>query len=130
MRCILSTTALLLLIACGRLEPDSVPPTAIPDPMTLERSWLPHDALVCPPQACAARPDRPAPLLPHAPEVLFAAWKRVLATEPRTTIVALDPSRRLILAQQSSRLIGFIDTISIHVVAVGEGASFAAYSRS
>jgi uncharacterized protein (DUF1499 family) len=98
--------------------------------MTLERSRLPHDALVCPPKACAASPDRSAPVLPHAPEALFAAWRQVLAAEPRTTIIAVDPNRRLILAQQSSRLIGFIDTISIHVVAAGEGASFAAYSRS
>jgi uncharacterized protein (DUF1499 family) len=130
MRRHLAAAAFLLLTACGRLEPGSVEPTAIPDPLTVERTWLPHDALVCPPRACAAEADRTAAVLAHAADAVLAAWRRMLTAEPRTAVIAIDPDRRLLLAQQASRLVGFIDTISVHVIPLGEGTSFAAYSRS
>jgi uncharacterized protein (DUF1499 family) len=122
--------ALLLLAACvGGLEPGAVAPAAIPDPTQVTRADGPHDALVCPRGACA-KPDRTAPVYPVAPEALFAAVQATVAGEPRTTVVATDPQRLLLLAQQRTPVFRFVDTVAIRVLPAPGGASFAAYSHS
>ena len=106
--------AALSLAGCGGLEPGSVEPGAIPDPTTAARPESPNSALVCPERACAAAADRAAPGYPAAtPEALYAAWREVLAAAPRTTVVAEDPTRLLLLAQQRSSVFRFVDTVAV-----------------
>jgi uncharacterized protein (DUF1499 family) len=123
--------AALLLAACDGRGGAPVPPAAIPDPTAAERTSAPHDALVCPERACAADPDRVAPVYPAGPDALLAAWRGAVEAEPRTEIVAVDPARRLLLARQRSRVFGFVDTVAVRALPVGDGASsFAARSVS
>jgi uncharacterized protein (DUF1499 family) len=65
-----------------------------------------------------------------APEALFAALQATVAGEPRTTVVATDPQRLLLLAQQRTPVLRFVDTVALRVLAVPGGAAIAAYSRS
>ena len=122
--------ALAMLAGCGGLEPGSVSPEAIPDPTSAARPGGPNSALACPERACAAAADWAPPGYPVPPEALFAAWREVLAGAPRTTIVAQDPARLLLLAQQRSAVFRFVDTITVRVLPADGGASFAALSRS
>jgi uncharacterized protein (DUF1499 family) len=122
--------ALLALAACDGQPVPPPSPAAIPDPLATVRSQAPHDALVCPPATCAAEADRPAPAYPATADDLLAAWTAALRDAPRTTIVATDPTRQLILAQQRSAVFGFPDTITVRVLPTESGATFAAYSVS
>ncbi len=120
--------ALLALAACDGQPVPPPAPAAIPDPLGAVRSQAPHDALVCPPATCAAEADRPAPAYPATADDLLAAWTAALRDAPRTTIVATDPTRQLILAQQRSAVFGFLDTVTVRVLPTESGATFAAYS--
>jgi uncharacterized protein (DUF1499 family) len=121
----------LALAACDGSGAGSGQPAAIPDLLTVERTSAPHDALVCPERACAAEPDRVAPIYPASPDALLAAWRAAIEAEPRTEIVAVDPGRHLLLARQRSRVFGFVDTVAVRALPVGDGASsFAARSVS
>lgn len=127
----LGLLGLVVLAGCGALEPGSVPDADLPDPTKLERTGWPNDWLICPAVACAAQANVPASTYPVAPERLFAAWREVLAAQPRATVIAVDEARLLILAQDRTPLLRFVDTISIRVLPDGgAGSTFAAYSRS
>lgn len=127
----LAMLGLTLLGACGALEPGSVPKAALPDPTTLARTGWPNDWLVCPPGACTATAAAEAPVYAVPPERLYKSWRAVLAAQPRVRIIGDDASRLLILAQDRTPVLGFVDTISIRVLpAAGSGSTFAAYSRS
>ena len=122
---------LAFLAACGALEPGSVPEAELPDPTTLARTGWSNDWLICPDGACAALVSAPSPVYPVTPARLFDAWRELLATQPRTTVIGVDPTRLLILAQDRTPLLGFVDTICIRVLpADATGSTFAAYSRS
>ena len=122
---------LAILAACGALEPGSVPPAEIPDPTTLARTGRPNDWLICPTGACAAKASAAAPAYSAPPERLLIAWWEVLSTQPRATVIAVDAHRLLVLAQDRTPLLRFVDTISIRVLpALDGGSTFAAYSRS
>jgi uncharacterized protein (DUF1499 family) len=123
---------LLLLAAClGELEPGSVAPADIPDPTTLARTGRPNDWLICPAEACAAEASATAPSYAVAPGELLAAWRAVLAEQPRATVVAVDEPRRLVMAQDRTPVLGFVDTVTVRVLpTVDGGATFAVYSRS
>jgi uncharacterized protein (DUF1499 family) len=125
-----SALAFLVLAACGAREPGSVAPADIPDPTTLARTGRPNDWLICPPGVCRAEAGSPAPAYPVPPERLLEAWRAVLEAEPRVTVVAEDPSRLLLLAQDRTPFFRFVDTVSIRVLPAAEGSTFAAYSRS
>jgi uncharacterized protein (DUF1499 family) len=117
--------------ACGAVEPGSVAPADIPDPLTLERSGRPNDWLICPPDACRAEADAGAPSFAIPPERLLAAWREVLADQSRATLIAADEQRRLLMAQDRTPLLRFVDTITVRVLPTADGGStFAAYSRS
>ena len=122
--------ALAFLAGCGAVEPGSVRPADLPDPTRLVRTGWPNDWLVCPAGACAAEASSPAPTYAVPPERLFAAWREVLATRPRVALIGVDYSRLLILAQDRTPLLRFVDTVSIRVLPDGGSATFAAYSRS
>jgi uncharacterized protein (DUF1499 family) len=65
------------------------------------------------------------------PERLFAAWQAVVPAQPRVTVIAIDESRLLILAQDRTPLLRFVDTVTVRVLRHGAtGSTFAAYSRS
>ncbi len=97
----------------------------------MARTGWPNDWLVCPKGACEAAADAIAPVYPVPPERLFAAWRALVAAQPRATVIGTDRSRLLILAQDRTPLLGFVDTISLRVLpAPGGGSSFAAYSHS
>jgi uncharacterized protein (DUF1499 family) len=123
---------LLLLAACmGELEPGSVAPADMPDPTTLARTGQPNDWLICPADACRAEASAVAPIYPAAPGELFAAWRAVLAEQPRATVIAVDEARGLVMAQDRTPVLRFVDTIAIRVLpTAGGGATFAAHSQS
>lgn len=101
------------------------------DPTRVERTGRPNDRLVCPPGACSAAPDAPAPTLELPAEELFERWRRVVRAQPRVTVLLDDPVGLRLVAQQRSRLWGFLDTVAIRVLPQADGrSSFAAYSRS
>lgn len=100
-------------------------------PTGVERTGRPNDRLVCPEGFCRAAADAPAPLLEVAPARLFEAWRAVIEAAPRTTILVADERDLRLVAEQRSRIFGFVDTIAVEILPLGEGrASFAAYSRS
>lgn len=125
-----TTAACLLLGACGAVEPGSVAPADIPDPTTLARTGRPNDWLICPADACRAETSAPAPAYPVPPEQLLTAWQAVLAEQPRVTMIATDPARRLVMAQDRTRVMRFVDTVFVRVLPAPQGSTFAAYSRS
>lgn len=131
-RSLLRTLALLLgLGACGAVEPGSVAPGDVPDPTTLARTGRPNDWLICPPGACAAQADAEAPSFALPPERLFATWREVVAEQPRATLIGTDEARLLVMAQDRTPLLRFVDTVTIRVLPTPDGgATFAAYSRS
>ena len=106
-------------------------PADIPDPTTLKRTGLPNDWLICPTGACAATASSTAPTYPIPPAELFQAWRTVLAAQPRVTVIAEDAPRLLIMVQDRTPVLRFVDTISIRVLpASADGSTFAAYSKS
>lgn len=120
------------LAACiGEKAPGSLASDAIPDPTLLARTGRPNDWLICPAAACRAAPAAIARHYPVPPAELWAAWRAVLAEAPRATLIAEDQGRRLLLAQDRTPVLRFIDTIAVRVLPMGEGgSSFAAYSQS
>lgn len=124
---LLASLLLLTLLLAPALRATS----ETPDPTTLVRTGRPNDWLICPPGACAAPVDEPAPVLAATPERLLEAWRAVIEAEPRTVVLAFDPAALRLVAQQRSRLFGFVDTIAVKVLPLPDGgSSFAAYSRS
>lgn len=122
--------AVLLLAACGALEPGSIAPGDIPDPTTASRTGRPNDWLVCPERACKAEASAKPAVYPVPPERLLAAWKAVLAAQPRATLIAADDARGLLLAQDRTPVFRFVDTVTVRVLPTAGGATFAAFSRS
>jgi uncharacterized protein (DUF1499 family) len=109
-----------------------VSPADIPDPATLSRTGRPNDWLVCPEGACEAEPSATASVYQVPPEELFATWRAVLAEQPRVTVIAVDEPRRLIMVQDRTPWLRFVDTAAVRVLPGPDAArsTFAAYSRS
>ena len=128
----LPAICILMLTGClGGLAPGAIAPTDIPDPTTLTRTGWPNDWLICPARACRAEASATAPSFSASPDELFAAWRAVVATQPRVTVIAVDDTRLLLMAQDRTPLLRFVDTITIRVLpAPGARSTFAAYSRS
>lgn len=121
----------LTLSGCGALEPGSVAPADMPDPTTLARTGRPNDWLICPRAACEAEISATPRVFQVPPECLFAAWRATLAAQPRATVIAVDESRHLLLAQDRTPVFRFVDTVAIRILpAPGGGSTFAAHSRS
>ena len=121
-----------LLAGCiGEIETGSVPPADIPEPLTLARTGRPNDWLICPEHACRAEPGAAAPTYPVPPAELWQAWRAVLEDAPRVSVIAADEPRLLLLAQDRTPVLRFVDTVSLHVLPAADGGStFAAYSHS
>lgn len=122
--------ALLGVTSCASAQSPEANPAMI-DPLTIERTGQPNDALVCPPDRCTAEPDKPPPEFDLPANEVFEAWLTVVKSEPRTTLIADDPDQLLVNVEQRSRLFGFVDTISARVLPIGDArSSIAVYSRS
>ncbi|MCS6781111.1 MAG: DUF1499 domain-containing protein [Geminicoccaceae bacterium] len=122
--------ALLWLVLLAVPMPLRAQPLAL-DPVLVARTGRPNDRLLCPEGFCRAPADAPAPILEAAPQRLFAAWKAVIEAAPRTTLLLVDERELRLVAEQRSRVFGFVDTIAVKVLALPDGrTSFAAYSRS
>jgi uncharacterized protein (DUF1499 family) len=129
-RTLLACMLVSLLAACGLGAAPLAERLAL-DPLSLERTGRPNDFLVCPEGACSAVADRTAPVLPVQPADQLRLWEEVVTASPRTRVLQVDETGLTIHAEQRSALFRFVDTIVVHVVPAGDGAStFAAYSRS
>lgn len=99
----------------------------------LELRSSPNQYLVCPADKCEAASGHPAPVFDISEqrlrEALIASWSAM----PRTRQVAgnADPASGEIRFVQTSAILQFPDTISVHTWPAGENAStLAIYSRS
>lgn len=98
---------------------------------TLRRSPSPNDYLACPRERSPAVPDEEAPRFSVPATVLYAAARKVLAREPRTTVAREEPEALRLVLVQRSRLFRFPDVVTLQVFARPEGGSeLAIYSRS
>jgi len=98
---------------------------------TLERRITPNDALVCPPDLCEAKSDLTPPLFAVDAATLRAAMAKVIATEPRTTLIDRNDTTLTERYIQRSALLKFPDTIVVRYIEPPEGGTtLAVYSRS
>ncbi|MFO1036630.1 MAG: DUF1499 domain-containing protein [Geminicoccaceae bacterium] len=119
-----------LMLAVG-LQPGAATAEDMVDPTTLTRPGTPNDWLVCPPGACAAEASEPAPVYEVSPQQLYEAWLQLLLAAPRTSILAADPARLILNAEDRTLVFRFVDSIAIRVLPAADGGvTFAAYSHS
>lgn len=98
---------------------------------TLERSTTPNDALACPPHLCKAESDFTQSHFAVDATALRAAMAKVIATEPRVSLVESDDATLTERYIQRSALLKFPDTIVVRYIKKPEGGStLAIYSRS
>jgi uncharacterized protein (DUF1499 family) len=97
----------------------------------LERRSTPNDALASPPGLCKAVSDVIVPLYPKTAHDLRVAFSKVIASEPRVSVVELDDTTLTDRYIQRSQYLGFPDTIVVRFLDRGNGRStLAIYSRS
>lgn len=97
----------------------------------LRRSGDPNDWLLAPGNGDFQGGDEIAPVFDVAPGSLAKAWMAVIASKPRTEIVAVSDDSLTIEAEQESAVFGFIDRISSRVSPLPENKStISVYSRS
>lgn len=98
---------------------------------TLERRDSANDALACPPQLCEAKSDLETPVFAVDAEGLRAAMAKVIASEPKITVVHIDDDAMTDRYVQRSAVFGFPDTIVVRFLDQPGGTSTVAiYSRS
>ncbi|MBL3568825.1 DUF1499 domain-containing protein [Rhodovulum sp. BSW8] len=107
-----------------RTVPDD-PETWHVDPLTAAKPATPNAALVRPEGG-----DRAAPVYPVTPEALAEAFDAVALAQPRTSRLAGAPGAFFMTYVQRSALWGFPDYISVRILPVEGGATWAAFSRS
>lgn len=95
------------------------------DPLTARKPDSPNAALIRPEAG-----DGAAPVYAVTPLALAQAIDAVAMAEPRTRRIAGDPQALWLSYVQRTALWGFPDYISVRVVAVDGGASYAAFSRA
>ncbi len=99
---------------------------------TLQPPDKPNNWLVAPTDFSGiAAVDETAPVFDVAAPVVAEAWRITIEAEPRTTILATSDDGLRMEAQQKSAVFGFVDRVSVEVVALEGGRStFIAYSTS
>ncbi|WP_041795916.1 DUF1499 domain-containing protein [Pararhodospirillum photometricum] len=131
---LLVSVAVLALAAFGWAAWSGQPlPTAAlyPDPPPLVLApGVPPDrgdgpaALACPPGLCAGvTVDVESPVLPVAPDALFATVRALVVAQPLVRVVAEDAAAGRLDVVQRTPILGFPESVALRVVAVGEGAS-------
>jgi uncharacterized protein (DUF1499 family) len=96
------------------------------------RSPLPQPGfLACPRGYCRAEEAMVSPIFEMSWADLRHAWRRIIAAEPRTILVAEDLQRRRSVYVAHTAVLGFPDIVTIEFVALGpDRSSIALYSRS
>lgn len=99
---------------------------------SLRRPRSPNTYLVAPAGLCReATADREGPVFAAPAAQVHAAWLRVLAGQPRTSVLASDEDRLQVEAVQRSAVFGFIDDVSARFLPLPDGrTAVAVYSRS
>jgi len=98
---------------------------------TLKRRESANDGLACPPQLCEAKGDLEPPVFEVDAEVLRTAMAKVIASEPRITVVHIDDEAMTDRYVQRSAVFGFPDTIVVRYLdQPGSTSTMAIYSRS
>ena len=87
----------------------------------LERRSTPNDALACPPGLCIAKSDVSAPLYAKTAHDLRLAFSKVIASEPRVSVVDADDMTLTDRYIQRSQYFGFPDTIVVRFLDGGNG---------
>ena len=96
------------------------------------RSPLPQPGfLVCPLGYCRAGEAMTSPIFEMSWLRLREVWRRMIAAEPRTILVAEDVRRGRSVYVAHTAVLGFPDIVKIEFVALGpDRSSIALYSRS
>lgn len=98
---------------------------------TVQRRKLPNDALACPVDFCVARADLTAAAYAIPAAELRAAFTKVVASEPKVTIVEKNDAELTDRYIQRSAILGFPDTIVVRFLdRPGGQSTLALYSRS
>jgi len=116
--------ACVALVGCVAGDPDI-------DPSGVARTGRPNDWLICPPAACRSDADASAPTLAAGAQAVLDAWRRTIMAAPRTRIIQDDEAKHWLVAEQTSLVFRFVDTIAVKALPQADGHStYAAYSRS
>ncbi len=91
----------------------------------------PNQHLVCPPGYCAAKPHADSPVYDVTAVKLADHWRKVLAQQPRTILLAADTEGAQVDYVQRSARLRFPDIITVRFIPVSSSRStLAIYSRS
>ena len=110
----------------------TVTPVTFTDFSSLLLPDTPNNWLVAPADfSGAAKPDETAPAFGIPANALADAWRAVIRSRPRATILARSEDGLQIEAEQKSAVFGFVDRISVRVLPLdAERSTFVAYSIS
>jgi uncharacterized protein (DUF1499 family) len=98
---------------------------------TVQRHKLPNDALACPVDFCVARADLSTTVYAMPAAELRTAFAKVIASEPKVTIVETNDAEMTDRYIQRSAIFGFPDTIVVQFLdRPGSQSTLALYSRS
>jgi len=89
---------------------------------TLKRPATPNTALYADAGDTASKADAPALRFANPPAAVFAAWARVVADAPRTTVQHTDPEAFAQHAVQRSRVFRFPDDVYAQAEPLADGA--------
>ncbi len=100
-------------------------------PRDSPNGWLVAPDGAAPDGAAYGQGDETAPVFPVPAPVLARAWQAVVAAQPRGRILAVSEDGLRIEAEQRSAVFGFVDRISVEVVALAsQSSTLAVYSRA
>lgn len=98
---------------------------------TVQRRTSPNDALACPKEICVSRVDLTPATYAMPAAALRAAFAKVVASEPKVTLVEKNNAEMTDRYIQRSAVLGFPDTIVVKFLDLSDGQStLALYSRS
>ena len=83
----------------------------------------PNQFLMCPPEFCAASPHAESPVFDVAVERLRERWREVVATRPRTELLAGDEEGQQTDYVQRSARFRFPDIITVRFISVSPSQS-------
>ena len=113
----------LLLGGCG-VTSDPI------DLRSLSRGSAPNEALACPSGLCSAEADFETPVYDLPLDALRALLSELVASEPRTELVAESAELDQRVYLQRSSVFGFPDRIRVQMVRLPEGVSAILHSQA
>jgi uncharacterized protein (DUF1499 family) len=100
----------LLITGCANMKPADF------NFNSLVRTDKPNSYLVCPKNYCHTRVDAEALEYKASAASLIAAWKEMIAAQPRTTLLASNPQQLTFQYVQYSRFFHFPDYIEVQFI--------------